>query len=377
MASDDTFAPLNADTATSPTLPGYLYHRPDIYEQEKTRIFDRVWQVIGHESELRNAGDYVTAEIAEEKVFIIRGDDGVLRAFYNVCQHRAHTLLKGTGNIKSAIICPYHAWSYTTTGALHTARYTQGMKDFRKDDFHLPEIKLESVCGFIFVNLDPDAASIEETWPGLRESISEHVPWWSELDLHSRFDNPGGEDLEANWKVLAENCRECYHCGPTHPAFVDLIDMKTYEHNYHDGWLLNVAPIHHHQNAAYDVAPDEPCQQTFYWHLWPNSQISVSPGEKNMAMFRYYPTGPEKTRMSSVFVAIPGIGIKQERIDYGWDTLWPEDETICLAVQDGLKSKGYRQGRFVITEDTGDDSEKPVHEFQLQYAKMMDLDVAD
>lgn len=377
MPSNRDFNPLRSDTAVSPTLPGYLYHAPEVYAEEKARIFDRTWQVIGHESELVNAGDYITADIAEERVFAIRGEDGVLRAFYNVCQHRAHTLLNGSGNIKSVIICPYHAWSYTTKGALHTARYTKEMPEFDAAKFQLPEIQLETVCGFVFVNLDPDAASIEETWPGMIDSINEHVPWWPEMGFHSRMDAAGSESLAANWKVLAENCRECYHCGPTHPAFVDLVSMKSYEHNYRDGWLLNVAPIHHHQNAAYDVEPDEPCQHAMYWHLWPNSQISVSPGEKNMAMYRYYPSGPETTRMSSVLVAVPGIGIKKERLDYAWDTLWPEDETICKAVQDGLKSKGYRQGRFVISEDTGDDSERPVHEFQLQYARVMGLDIND
>ena len=367
------FEPLKADAARSRTLPGFYYHAPDIYEQEKIQIFDRTWQVIAHESELANAGDYVSAEIAEEKVFVIRGNDGVLRAFYNVCQHRAHTLLTGTGNVKSSIMCPYHAWTYTTTGALRTARHTKNMPDFDMADFQLPEIRLETACGFVFVNLDAQALSLNETWPEFSDSVNEHVPWWPELGFHSRSDSPGGGDLSANWKVLAENCRECYHCGPAHPAFVDLVNMKTYEHNYRHGWLLNVAPVRHHQNAAYNVAPDEPCQHSLFWHLWPNNLIGVSPGEKNMSFFRYFPSGPENTRISSAFLAIPGEGIKQERIDYIWNTLWPEDEGICTAVQQGLKSKGYRQGRFVVDSDTGDDTERPIHEFQLQYAEVMGL----
>lgn len=375
MAAPIEFEPLKADAARSRTLPGHFYHAPEIYEQEKSRIFDRTWQIIAHEIELSNAGDYVTAEIAEEKIFAIRGDDGVLRAFYNVCQHRAHTLLTGTGNIKTAIMCPYHAWTYTTTGALRTARHTKNMPDFEVENFSLPEVRLETACGFIFVNLDSGALSIEETWPGFIDSVNEFVPWWPELEIHSRNDSLGNGELAANWKVLAENCRECYHCGPSHPAFVDLINMKTYEHNYYNGWLLNVAPIHHHKNAAYDVDPDEPCQQTIYWHLWPNNLIGISPGEKNMGMFRYYPSGPETTRMSSVFLADPDIGIKQERLDYISNTLWTEDEGICAAVQQGLKSKGYRQGRFVVDTDTGDDTERPVHEFQLQYVKQMDLEI--
>lgn len=373
MTTSPEFEALKDSAAHSRTLPGFYYHAADIYEQEKTRIFDHVWQIIAHESELTNSGDYVTAEIAEEKVFAIRGDDGVLRAFYNVCQHRAHTLLTGTGNIKTAIICPYHAWTYTTAGALRTARHTKNMPNFDKADFSLSEVRLEIVCGFVYVNLDPDALSVEETWPGLTDSINELVPWWSELSFHSRNNGSGFSDLSANWKILAENCRECYHCGPSHPAFVDLVNMKTYTHDYNDGWLLNFAPIHNHNNAAYNVGPDEPCQHTIYWHLWPNNLIGVSPGEKNMSMFRYYPTGPETTKMSVVFTAHPEEGLRQDRLDYANNTLWPEDEGICLAVQSGLKSKGYKQGRFVVDGDTGDDSERPVHEFQLHYARVMGI----
>ena len=375
MPVRNDYAPLKADAARSPTLPGYFYYAPDIYEREKSLIFDRTWQLVAHESEMENAGDYVASEIAEEKVFVIRGDDGVLRAFYNICQHRAHTLLEGTGNIRNVIMCPYHAWTYSIRGELKTARHTDNQPDFDMADYSLPEIRLETACGFVFINLDPDAPTIEETWPGFIDSLNEHVPWWNELGFHSRSDSMEGSPLDANWKVLAENCRECYHCGPAHPAFVGLVNMKTYEHNYRDGWLLNVAPVKHHRNDAYNVDPDEPCQHALFWHLWPNSLIGVSPGEKNMNLFRYYPSGPEKTRMQSAFLAVPGVGIKQERIDYVANTLWPEDEGICEAVHQGLKSKGYRQGRFVVDGDTGEDTERPIHEFQLQYASVMGFDV--
>jgi len=375
MTSISEFEPLKKDGTRSRTLPGYIYHSSEIYEQEKTLIFDRAWQVVAHEGELANSGDYVTAEIAEEKVFVIRDDDGVLRAFYNVCQHRAHTLLTGTGNVRSAIVCPYHAWTYTKSGALKASRYTRTLPEFDPSAFSLREIRLEVACGFVFVNQDPEALTIEETWPGFVDSVNEHAPWWSELSFHSRSDSNGQDDHTANWKVLAENCRECYHCAPAHRAFVDLVDMKMYKRDYHDGWFLNHAPVNKLDNAAYTVSPTEPVQKALFWHLWPNNEIGISPGEKNLSSFRYYPSGPETMRTSSINAAIADIGIGAECLDYISNVLWPEDEGICDAVQQGLKSKGYRQGRFVMDGESGGESEQGVHEFQLQYAKVMRLPV--
>lgn len=373
MTAVSDFAPLKKDGSRSRTLPGYLYHSPEVYEQEKTLIFDRVWQLVAHESELAKPGDYVTAEIAEEQVFVIRDDDGVLRAFYNVCQHRAHTLLTGTGNVKNTIVCPYHAWAYTKSGALKASRYTKTLPEFDPSAFSLREIRLEVACGFVFVNQDPDALTIEQTWPGFIESVDKHVPWWSELSFHSRSDSDGHENHDANWKVLAENCRECYHCAPSHPAFVDLVDMKNYTGEYHSGWLLNQAPVNRPDNAAYTVSPDDPVQKMLFWHLWPNNGIGISPGTKHLSSFRYYPSSPETMRISSINAAVEGVGIGDDCSDYMWNVLWPEDESICNAVQKGLKSKGYRQGRFVMGGAAGGEGEQGVHEFQLHYAKVMGL----
>src|SRR5688572_6561529 len=106
-----TIRELTDDPQRSAALPGYLYSDPAVFEAEKTRLFHKVWQCVGHASELPNIGDYLVAKIIDQELFVLRGADGTLRAFYNVCQHRAHELLKGRGNVASVIVCPYHAWS--------------------------------------------------------------------------------------------------------------------------------------------------------------------------------------------------------------------------------------------------------------------------
>ena len=118
MLDDDTplmgfEKPLTEEAKTSFTLPSAAYTDPRVYDLEKTRIFYRTWQYVAHLSLLQNPGDYATVQICDQNVFVIRGDDGELRGFYNVCQHRAHELLPaGHGNVERAIVCPYHAWTF-------------------------------------------------------------------------------------------------------------------------------------------------------------------------------------------------------------------------------------------------------------------------
>ncbi len=347
------------------------YSDPLILEREKERIFFKTWQLACHVSQLKNTGDYVCLEIVDQSVFVIRGEDGEMRAFYNVCQHRAHGLLTGAGNTKSTIVCGYHAWAYGCDGSLKSARHCSGKPDFQAVDFGLESIRLDVALGFVFVNLDPMAKSLMETAGAMFDDIQVHVPHWNEVEVSNEFETVG-PDLEANWKVLAENCLECYHCGPSHKAFCDMIDMDSYECSVHDGWLRSYGELGKAQNAAYSVAPDEPSQKAIYWHLWPNTELIIYPGEAAMTTFRFYPKGPAKTGTSSLMLLKPGDSIAKERLDYRWNVLWPEDESICLSVHHGLQSKGYRGGGLVENEDRHAVSEHGVRAFQSFYRKGME-----
>ncbi len=367
--------PLDPDPARSYTLPGAYYSAPEIFEAEKERIFYRVWQLVAHESELSNPGDYVTAEIADQSVFVIRGGDGELRGFYNVCQHRAHELLKGKGNVKAAIVCPYHAWAYETDGSLRAARHADKLPGFDPSDFGLTPVRIESALGFVFVNLDPDAAPLAECTGAMFDDMRAALPWWDEVVVSPELTGESwqGAGLAANWKVLAENCLECYHCQPAHPAFVDLVAMDSYHCDIHGSWLKSFGKLKKTQNKAYDVAPDEPSQTAQFWHLWPNIEFGVLPGEAALGAFRFYPVSAEETRMTSLILTRPGETIRPERQNYRWTVLWPEDEALCQSVHRGLKSRGYRQGRFIVNPDRPDISEHAVHYFQLRYAEAMGL----
>ena len=175
--SKDFDKPLNEEAARSLHHAGTLLPGPGNLRAGKQAIFDRTWHYIGHESQVRDPGDYLTLDIADESVFVMRGEDGKLRGFFNVCRHRAHRLLEGAGNTRT-IVCPYHAWSYHSDGRFRHARFAGEMPGFNPAEFRLPQVGVESVCGLLFVNLDPGAASIADVAP---DSTSTCAPTYRRL----------------------------------------------------------------------------------------------------------------------------------------------------------------------------------------------------
>ena len=142
--------PFSEDPKKSFTMPARFYNDPEIFELEKEAIFYNSWLYVGHASQLQNPGEYITAEIHEQNVFIVRSRDGELRGFYNVCAHRGHELLSGCGKTK-LIVCPYHAWAYDLDGSLKKARNSENVEGFNKCDFSLTPVQVEIFCGMVFV----------------------------------------------------------------------------------------------------------------------------------------------------------------------------------------------------------------------------------
>lgn len=170
-------------------------------------------------------GDYFTFEIAGQSLFCIRGRDEVLRTFYNVCQHKAHEMVTGAGNTRVAV-CPYHAWTYELTGHLRAGPNIKSVPGFDRSKICLTEVRTEDFNGFIFVNLDENAAPMDECFPGVREELRAYVPQidalapleWVEVHEH------------CNWKVSVENYSECYHCPINHKTFAEgVIKPETYD----------------------------------------------------------------------------------------------------------------------------------------------------
>jgi choline monooxygenase len=357
--------PVSRDPARAHTLPARFYCDPEIHEREKDAVFYRSWWLAGHVSRLEEPGSYLTTRIHEQSVFVIRGRDGELRGFYNVCQHRGHELLDGEG--KTAVItCPYHAWCYGLDGKLRTARNTEGMADFDPADFGLPPVRIEVFCGFVFVNLDPEAEALADLTGDLESEIRSYVPRLDELAFGQR----DRYDIAANWKVVIDNFLECYHCDPAHRDFVDLVDMPSYRSQCHEIYSSHISTaLRTADSSAYQVAEPGSDGADFGfagWYLWPNLTIWVLPGEASIATLQMIPAGPERTVEYLDWYCLGGTPSAQmrEAMAYVDKVLQPEDIGLCESVQRGLKSFGYNQGRFVVDPVESELSEHAVHHFQ-------------
>jgi len=357
----------DADPAKSYTIPANYYTDPAIYARETQAIFFKAWNYAAHVSQLAAAGDYVTVRIADQNIVVLRGQDGVLRAFYNVCSHRAHELLQGCGHT-GIITCPYHAWTYHTDGRLRSAVGQKRVEGFAAEEFALKQVRLEEYAGFVFVNLDPDAAPLHTQAGNLADDIKGYCPDVPALKFAHRLTY----EIKANWKNVVDNFLECYHCSVAHPAFVDLVDIKNYRTKTHGLYSSHISPPGRADNTAYQI-PEGPASNFAAWWLWPNVTFNVFPGPANITVLHIQPTGPEITLEHFDFFFVDGTPSEAERqaIDYVDKVLQPEDIGLVESVQRGLHSRGYTQGRLMVDKDLSHNSEHGLHHFHALVLKSL------
>ena len=279
----------HGDPARSFSLAAEAYTDARWHDHERDAIFARTWQWVCHVEKLRTPGAYVTATIAGRSICIVRDREGVLRAFYNVCKHRAHELLSGEGET-TRIMCPYHAWVYDLTGQLRRAPETENLADFDVRDICLDAVQAEEFCGFIYVNLDPDAPPLAEQSGDLAAEILHWAPDVGELTFGHRLTY----DIKSNWKNVVDNFLECYHCPTAHKDFCDLVDMNTYKVTTHGIYSSHMADAGQGANSAYDVS-NATVRTHAVWWLWPTTCLMRYPGRSSMIVLNIIPVGPDRT----------------------------------------------------------------------------------
>ena len=347
------------DPTRSMSLHADAYIEPRWLEIEQREIFARSWQWVGHVESLREPGSYLALEVAGMPVALVRGGDGELRAFYNVCQHRAHELLSGSGRTDS-IVCPYHGWTYELTGRLAQARRTADMAGFDASSICLSEVQAEEFGGFVYVNLDPAAAPLAEQSGDLGDEIARCAPDVEELTHVRRIHY----DIASNWKNVVDNFLECYHCHVAHKDFVTLVEMDTYEVATHGIYSSQMARAGYSANAAYDVSGST-VKDLAVWWLWPNTCLMRYPGRGNFSVMQMVPAGPERTLETLDFYLETEelTEADAESIRYMDEILQPEDIAIVESVQRGMRTPAFDQGRIVCDPGGSGLSEHGVHHF--------------
>ena len=279
----------NENASKSLSLRAEAYVDPVWHNLDLKEIIARTWQWVCHVEKVRNPGSYTTIEIAGQPIAIVRDREGVLRAFYNVCKHRAHELFTGEGET-TRIMCPYHAWVYKLDGQLVRAPHTENLEGFEPREICLDEVQVDEFCGFVYVNLDPQAPPLSELSGNLETEIRHWAPDIEDLTFAHRLTY----DIKSNWKNVVDNFLECYHCPTAHKDFCTLIEMDTYKVTTHGIYSSHMADAGNTPNAAYDVS-NATVKTHAVWWLWPNTCIMRYPGRSSMIILNIIPAGPDRT----------------------------------------------------------------------------------
>lgn len=353
---------IDPDITRAWTLPAQANIDPAIFAEEKQRIFARTWQLVGHRRQVERPGDYFTVQVAGEPLLIARGTDDRLRAFFNVCRHRAGPAAEGCGSRK-VFRCVYHGWTYALDGSLLHSTEMEGVEGFRHEDFALAPVRCEEWFNLVFVNLDPQASPL--------------VEWLGELPRQAaRFDFPSMKfferrtyDMKCNWKTYVDNYLEGFHLPTVHPGLNRELDFNAYTIEPYARHVRQFSPIRGAQSGdttprRYQKARED--LTTDYFWMFPNWMLNCYPDnvsvnviipmetERTLAIFDWY--------LLEKDLASPAA---KASVEFS-DQVQLEDIAICEAVQKNLHSRSYQRGRFSAIQEKG------VHAFHRMYAAAMD-----
>ena len=364
----DDYMP-TVDLSRASTLPARWYVEPDLLELENEKIFWKTWQPVGRLDMVLRPGDYFACEVAGEPIVVTRGTDHVLRAFSNVCRHRAGTVAAGKGNRKS-LQCRYHGWTYGLDGKLLSQPEFEGVNDWNKNEICLPSIKVDTWGAFVFVNLDPDAPPLPEALGNIPQEVRQLGFDLAAMRSVERRDYL----VHCNWKVYVDNYLEGYHVPIAHPGLFRELDYEQYRvdtFRYHSSQYAPIRPAKQGDIPGRDrryVRTEAEAKALYCW-VFPNLMINIYPD--NMSSNIILPLGPDKTlTIFEWFFSEPGTGegweSVQQTIAFS-DEIQREDIEICEAVQRGLRSRLYHQGRFSVKRENGvHHFHRLMHEFLTQ-----------
>ncbi|MFK7752231.1 MAG: aromatic ring-hydroxylating dioxygenase subunit alpha [Sedimentitalea sp.] len=352
------------------SLAARYYTDPSVYAAETQGLLARTWQMAGHIGQLDKPGDYFTFEIAGESLFVIRGHDGEIRAFYNVCQHRAHQLVQGAGSTR-VVVCPYHAWTYELTGQLRSGPNLKSVLGIDIAEICLSQVRVELFLGFVFVNLDPDAHEMEHWFPNVRAELESWVPDWQALKPMAWVEIP---EL-CNWKVSVENYSECYHCTLNHPTFATgVVRPETYDIQPQGYCLRHTTECQNLDAMSYPIDTTRPNAMGYSsWFLWPMVSFQVYPGNV-LNTYHWRPNGPGAVTVWRGWYSIDGAQNQTLRdlADQDRVTTVEEDIHLVQSVQRGLASRGYKPGPLVVDPRAGVMSEHSVATLQTWMREAVD-----
>jgi choline monooxygenase len=353
---------VNEQIECAHTLASRFYTDPSVLDIEKEKIFRRTWQLVGTLQQAcgevngvkRTIADpetFFTADLAGEPIVVVRDKQGTLRAFSNVCRHRAGPIAQGSG-CKTVLRCGYHGWTYTLDGRLIGTPDVEGVEFFDRSTMGMVPLRLETWEQFIFVNFDAQAEPL--------------AAFLGEIPRQSRGFNFEGLQLaerrdytiDCNWKVYVDNYLEGYHIPIAHPGLVREIDYAQYRtetFRYYSQQLAPIRAMKSEESGERFYAPGTGLQEALYFWVFPNLMVNVYPD--NVSTNLILPISQEKTlTIFEWFFHDAGSSEMQERVKKAVqfsDEVQQEDIGLCESVQRGLRSATYDRGRYSVRRENG------------------------
>jgi choline monooxygenase len=359
---------VNEQIECAHTLASRFYTDPAILDIEKTRIFWCTWQLIGTLSHacgevdgvkrtIADPESFFTVDVAGEPVIVVRDKQGVLRAFSNVCRHRAGPIALGSG-CKNVLRCQYHGWTYTLEGHLIGTPDVEGVEFFDRTTMGMVPLRVEIWEQFIFVNFDLQAEPLSSYLGKIPEQVRGFK--FEGLQVAERRDYV----INCNWKVYVDNYLEGYHIPIAHPGLMREIDYANYRTETYRYYSQQFAPIRAMkavENAERFYKPGSRLQQAAYFWVFPNLMLNVYPD--NVSTNLIVPISHDKTlTIFEWFFHDAANSAVQERIQRAVafsDEVQQEDIALCENVQRGLRSATYDRGRYSVKRENG------VHHFHM------------
>jgi choline monooxygenase len=324
------------------TCPSSWYLDPRILDLELRTTFARTWQLAGRLDQVREPGQYVTCEIAGEPIVVVRGNDGVLRGFFNVCRHHAAAVMTEASGCEKHLRCPYHGWTYTLEGGLKGAPGFKDERNFDPAQNGLLPVATQAWENWVFVRLDPGGPTLEEfLGPRLVNEINSlelsKLHWMERR--HYLF--------ECNWKVFVDNYLDGgYHVPYLHKGLNSVLDIANYTIENGAHHCLQASPIVSKGAEQQTGAVRRGDRALYYW-FHPNFMINWYEGvmDTNLVL----PRGTDETEVIFDFwfadVSEAAVARNRASIDVG-QRIQDEDTAICKSVQRGLRSRAYDTGRL-------------------------------
>jgi choline monooxygenase len=323
------------------TIPATWYRDPDVYALEQRAVFAGTWQAAGRLEELAAPGDFVAVEIAGEPLLLVRGEDGELRAFFNVCRHRAAPLVTAASGRVSRLRCRYHGWTYDLAGRLRGVPEFDGVRDFNREDFGLAGLAVAAWGPFAWVREGGSPPGLPEFLDPLPLRVGTEV---GALRWAARREY----EVACNWKVYVDNYLDGgYHVNAVHPGLAGVLDYAQYRTEVHGNTSVQTSPLRPAEGAVAGVRRGEQAQ---YWWVFPNFMLNLYRGA--MDTNRVFPLGPDRCRVVFDFFfadteSPAATRFIEESIAVAHQ-IQIEDIGICEEVQRGLGSRSYSTGRFSV-----------------------------